>query len=65
MTEALQGVSPSKKARKYPRSLLVAPHLIDWDDDASIDAWAQQVWLHAVAKREQSEKQQAEQQKGG
>ena len=37
---------------------------IDWDDDASIDAWAQQVWLLAVAKREQSEQEQAEQQKG-
>ncbi len=40
----------------------IKPTNVDWDDDASIDAWAQQVWLHAVAKREQSEQQQAEQQ---
>ena len=49
--------------------IFIKPSNIDWDDDASIDAWAQQVWLHAVAKREQSdqqpaEHQQAEQRKG-
>ena len=42
--------------------IFIKPTNIDWDDDASIDAWAQQVWLLAVAKREQSEQQQAEQQ---
>jgi hypothetical protein len=42
--------------------IFIKPTNIDWDDDASIDAWAQQVWLHAVAKREQSDQQQAEQQ---
>jgi hypothetical protein len=42
--------------------IFIKPTNIDWDDDASIDAWAQQVWLHAVAKREHSEQQQAEQQ---
>jgi hypothetical protein len=45
--------------------IFIKPSNIDWDDDASIDAWAQQVWLFAVAKREQSEQQQqVEQQKG-
>ena len=42
--------------------IFIKPTNIDWDDDASIDAWAQQVWLLAVAKREQSDQQQAEQQ---
>ena len=42
--------------------IFIKPTNIDWDEDASIDAWAQQVWLHAVAKREHSEQQQAEQQ---
>ncbi|MEI7630735.1 MAG: hypothetical protein WCJ73_06300 [Actinomycetes bacterium] len=51
---------------KTSKKIFIKPTNIDWDDDASIDAWAQQVWLHAVAKREQSEQQQqAEQQKGG
>ncbi len=53
-----------KEARmsKPSKKIFIKPTSIDWDDDASIDAWAQQVWLHAVAKREQSEQQQAEQQ---
>ena len=49
---------------KPSKKIFIKPTNIDWDDDASIDAWAQQVWLHAVAKREQAEQQQAEQQKG-
>ena len=47
---------------KPSKKIFIKPTNIDWDDDASIDAWAQQVWLHAVAKREQSEQEQAEQQ---
>ncbi len=42
--------------------IFIKPSNIDWDDDASIDAWAEQFWLHAVAKLEQSDQQQAEQQ---
>jgi hypothetical protein len=59
---------PLGKERKGARmskpgdKIFIKPSNIDWDDDASIDAWAQQVWLHAVAKREQSDQQQAEQQ---
>jgi hypothetical protein len=59
---------PLGKERKGARmskpgdKIFIKPTNIDWDDDASIDAWAQQVWLHAVAKREHSEQQQAEQQ---
>jgi hypothetical protein len=53
-----KGARMSKPSKK----IFIKPTNIDWDDDASIDAWAQQVWLHAVAKREQSERQQAEQQ---
>ena len=42
--------------------IFIKPSNIDWDDDASIDAWAEQFWRHAVAKLEQSDQQQAEQQ---
>ena len=42
--------------------IFIKPTNIDWDDDASIDACAEQFWLHAVAKLEQSDQQQAEQQ---
>ena len=41
--------------------IFIKPKNIDWDDDAAIDAWVQQVWLLAAAKREQSDQQQAEQ----
>ena len=49
---------------KPSKKIFIKPTNIDWDDDASIDAWAQQIWQYAVAKREQSEQQGAEQQKG-
>ncbi len=40
--------------------IFIKPANIDWDDDASIDAWAKQFWQYAVAKLEQAEQQQAE-----
>ena len=39
--------------------LFIRPTNIDWDDDASIEAWAQHLWQYALDRREDPDKSQS------